>query len=319
MPTTEAYQPIIRSLLASVATILVFAVLAGLAGVFVARRLAAPLIDLANVATEVAGGNLAVQAKVSGPAEIAQVASTFNTMTSRLRELIDSLEQRVADRTKALATSAEVSRRISTIVDRQQLIDEVAELVNSAFNYYHTQMYFYDPAGNELLLAGGSGEAGRILLEHGHKIPKGKGLVGRAAETNAPIIISDVSADHDWLPNPLLPETKSEIAIPISSGDTVIGVLDVQQNRPGGLTQEDADILQSIANQIMIAAQNGRLLLEAQERAEREALISSINQKILTTTSVKTALQVAVREVGRALGTQASVQLAQRSQRTENK
>ena len=83
LPTTEAYRPIIQSLGFSVATILVFAVLAGLAGVFVARRLAAPLIDLSNVATEVAGGNLAAEAKVAGPAEIAQVATTFNTMTSR--------------------------------------------------------------------------------------------------------------------------------------------------------------------------------------------------------------------------------------------
>jgi HAMP domain-containing protein len=90
---SQANQPIVRSLVTSIVTILVFAMLAGALGIVVARRLAAPLIDLSNTATEVASGNLAIEAKVAGPAEIAQVASTFNTMTSSLRELFSNLER----------------------------------------------------------------------------------------------------------------------------------------------------------------------------------------------------------------------------------
>ena len=119
---------------------------------------------------------------------------------------------------------------------------------------------------------------------------------------NRPVLANDVTNNEQYLPNPLLPETKSELAVPIASGDQVLGVLDVQHNVAGLLTQTHADMLRSIASQVAIALLNARSYAATQRRANREKLINEISRKILSSTSVAQAMQVSVRELGRAVG-----------------
>jgi GAF domain-containing protein len=159
-------------------------------------------------------------------------------------------------------------------------------------------------------MVGGTGAAGRRMLAEGHRLPIGKGLIGRAADTNAVVLVPDVGGDPDWLANDLLPETRGEIAVPISLGSRVLGVLDVQHNVAGRLSLEDASLLQSIANQTAGALQNARLYEQVRARAAQETIINAIGQRIQQSPTVDSALQIAVRELGRAArAPQATVRL----------
>ncbi len=271
-----------------------------------ARFLTGPISRLESTAEKVAQGDLSARATVETDDEIGSLARTFNMMTGRLEETLRGLEQRVADRTRALATSTEVGRRLSTILDQQELVREVVDQVQTSFGYYHAHIYLIDGDSQDLIMVGGTGRAGQIMLERAHKIRPGEGLVGRSARLNSVVLVPDVSQDPDWLPNPLLPLTKSEIAVPIAVGEQVLGVLDVQDDKVHGLSQEDADLLLSIANQVAIALQNSQSYAELGRQAERRALINEINRKIQATTDIEKAMQIAVREVGRAVGSRQS-------------
>jgi GAF domain-containing protein len=140
------------------------------------------------------------------------------------------------------------------------------------------------------------------MLARGHSVPVGRGLVGRAADTHVSVLVPDVSQEEGWLPNEMLPETKTEAAVPISVGDQVLGVLDVQHNLVNGLTQEDVTLLESLAGQVAISLRNARSYEESRSQAELESLVNVIGQKIQRTTSVEETLQTAIREIGIAVG-----------------
>jgi putative methionine-R-sulfoxide reductase with GAF domain/HAMP domain-containing protein len=268
----------------------------------VARLLTEPISRLEGVAARISRGDLEARAEIEAQDEIGSLAETFNLMTDQLRATLGTLEQRVIDRTRALATSTEVGRRLSTILEQERLVSEVVTQVQQAFDYYHVHIYLFDPSGRYLNMVGGTGRPGAIMLSRGHRIEKGKGLVGRAADANAVVLVADVRQDPDWLPNPLLPKTRSEVAVPIAVGEQVLGVLDVQDQEVNALGQEDADLLLSIANQVAIALQNAYSYAQIQREASRRALINEINRKIQAAPDMDSALQIAVRELGRAVG-----------------
>lgn len=287
-------------LMSLVVTLVAVSLMVGVSA-FMIRRSLQPVNDLIYTANAISRGDLSRVARVERNDEIGTLAKAFNIMTARLRGTVNTLEQNVADRTRMIETSFEVSRRLSTILNMNDLLREVVNQLQSAFDYYHVHIYLFDEAKQTLVMSGGTGEAGRAMMARGHHIVKGKGLVGRAAETNMPVLVEDTHADPNWLPNPLLPDTQSEAAVPIAISDFVVGVLDVQQNRVGGLTKLDVELLQSIANQVAIAVQNAKSYAQVQERADREASIANIHQKLQQSGTVEDVLEVAVSELGKLL------------------
>lgn len=260
-----------------------------------------PILNLSVVAQQLRAGNLSARAQVDTADEVGDLAVSFNAMAAQLQQFIVDLEARVADRTKALRTLLEVSRRLSAVISPRELAEQVVEQLKAAFAYYHAHIYFFDENREHLVMTGGTGQVGATLLARGHKIERGRGLVGRAAESAQPILVEDVTREPDWLPNPLLPETRSELAVPILQGDTVLGVIDVQQDRVNALDENDISLLQAIAAQVAISLQNASAYERTRTQSERESLINTIGQRIQRADTVEETLQIALRELGVAL------------------
>ncbi|MDM8531024.1 ATP-binding protein [Anaerolineales bacterium HSG25] len=179
------------------------------------------------------------------------------------------LEDLVISRTHRLQVVATLSSRLNAILDFDQLLTELVRQVDKNFNYYHTQVYIVDNQRENLVMQAGVGEIGTAMKAQNHAIllKAETSLVARAARKQRVITVADVNADPTWLPNPLLPETRSEMAVPIIVEDTVVGVLDVQQNEVAALDEGDANLLQSLANQVAITLHNADLFEQAHQQA----------------------------------------------------
>jgi GAF domain-containing protein/HAMP domain-containing protein len=282
---------------------------------FAARQIARPIRKVTDVALQVADGNLNVLAEVQGSDETAILASTFNQMTEQLRTAFTTLEDRVAARTRDLATVAEVGTSTATILESGKLLQEVVDLTKERFGLYHAHIYLLDDEGKNLVLAAGAGESGRIMVAEGHSIPldREQSLVARAARERKGVTVNDVTQAPDFLPNRLLPDTRSEMAVPMIVGENVIGVLDTQSDKVGRFTDAEVSVGTALASLVATSIQNTRTFERSQKQAELESLVNAIGQKIQRATSIEETLKVGIREVGLALGApEVSVNLSRR-------
>ncbi len=184
------------------------------------------------------------------------------------RQLQQHIEETARRREREVQISAEITQEIASAPDLNSLLERVVTLTKELFGYYHVQVLRYDPVQDAVALLKGYGETGQKMLEMGHKMPMGIGLIGGAAATGETVARPTLENDPDWKPNPLLPETKGEIAAPIKWKGKVLGVLDVQSDKAGALDEDDRLLLESLCGQIALAMEENRLRQETEERLE---------------------------------------------------
>jgi GAF domain-containing protein len=235
-----------------------------------------------------------------------QDAALLQTIANQVGIALQNIRQVV--NTQKIATDLSAVARVgiatATITDTDSLLQEVADLAKKSFNLYHAHIYLLNETGDTLLLSAGAGEIGREMVAEGRSIPlnQEQSLVARAARTVEGVVVNDVRVDPDFLPNRLLPDTRSEMAVPMVVAGQVLGVLDVQSEQVNRFSETDINIQTTLASQVAVALQNARSFAQVRKQAEREAMLNAISQKIQSATSVEAVLQIAARELGHALG-----------------
>jgi GAF domain-containing protein/HAMP domain-containing protein len=261
----------------------IFVVMAAI-GLLLTNRLIDPVRKMATAAQRIGSGQWDAPLPQAGNDEIGILSRAFATMTTQLRELMERLEQRVAERTRALQeanyaiqrratqleASVEVGRAITSIFDVDQLLRKTTELIREQFGFYHAGIFLVDETGEWAVLQEATGEAGAEMKAQGHRLAVGEtSMVGWTALHRQPRITLYAGADAVRFANPLLPYTRSEMTLPLLVGGQLLGVLNVQSTEEAAFDEDDIRVLQSMANQVAVAIQNARrvsdeaLLLEA--------------------------------------------------------
>ena len=223
-----------------------------------------------------------------------------NPMTPAERELLEAISLQVAEamenarlleqtqkRAVELETVARVSTATSTILEKDKLLQGVVELTRRSFNLYHAHIYLLNPDSGELILAAGSGEAGQQMVKDGWRInlDHPRSVVAHSARARKGIIVNDVRKETGFLRNPLLPATRSELAVPMISGNRLLGVLDVQADVPNYFTQDDVRIQSALAGQVATALQNATLYQEQIETSEKLREFDRLKSEFLASMS----------------------------------
>ncbi len=262
---SEALSPVTSIIQLGIATLVISLLIIIIASAYATNLLILPLRQLAQAAQRVSAGHLDVTVPAHSRDELGTLGQAFNEMTTRLQQSYTDLEQQVAARTAQLQASADVARAVTSVLEPSQLLRQMINLITDRFGFYYAAVFTLDEMGEFAVLREATGQAGQTLKERGHKLQvDGQSMVGAAINKRQARIALDVGQEAVRFDNPLLPHTRSEIALPLVVGDRVIGALDVQSTQAAAFDQASAAVLQSMADQVAVALENARLFQQAQ-------------------------------------------------------
>ncbi len=273
-PTSVALQQANEGLAVAAIVTAIALMIAIVLGFLTVQRVIRPVERLAAVARTIQEGDLSVRAEVTTRDEIGALAESFNSMTNRLSGFIETLEERVTDRTRDLRVAADVSQQITTELDNEHLLQQVARLTASSFKFYATVVFLYDAKRKLLIPTTGANAQGELLETTTMEpiaLDAEPSVVALAARQQEAIVLNDVATTPAFLPLPNLPNTRSEFVIPMARGGDLLGIFDIQSETKDRFSDEDAQVLKTLAEQVAIAIRNANLFTETQAaKAEAE-------------------------------------------------
>jgi GAF domain-containing protein len=202
-----------------------------------------------------------------------------------------------------LQMATEIARDISSALNLDELLLKAINLIRDRFNFYHAAIFLIDSGTHNAIIREATGDAGAQLKRIGHKLAVGsKSVVGFVAGKGEALVVNDIQNDATHLPNPMLPATRAEAAIPMKIGDRILGVLDVQSTIPYSFNSHDISIFQTLADQLAIAVSNTELFGEIQEHLSQHRLLHHITTSAASGTTLEEALASAVKGLQVTLG-----------------
>lgn len=287
----------------TVTTVVLAAALSLIVIVVATSRMLLPLGRLAEFAQRISKGDWTYRVPEDRSDEIGLVSRSLNRMAEELSQIYTTLEMRVNSRTQQIQTAAQVARAVTSIPTLDDLLLQAVNLIRERFNYYHVSIFLLDDEGKQAVLREATGEVGQALIARGHSLAVGsQSIIGWVTANNQPRVASDVGDDPVHFRNELLPETRSELAVPLQVGGTVLGALDVQSSSPETFKAEDLEIMQTLADQLSAAIQNARLAQVSMEAAARSRLISEVTGQLSGLLDVDQVLSTAAQSLHRSLG-----------------
>jgi GAF domain-containing protein len=248
-----------------------------------------------------------------GPELLATVAGQLSAHLENLR-LLSSAQKEVEERRKAedkiekraaeLETVAKLSAAVTALSEPALIMQTVVDMVKETFGLYHAHIYELDQTKSALVLSAGAGQIGQRMVADGWEIPldHAHSLVARAARERQGIITNDIRKEPDFLPNPLLTETRAEMAIPILLADKVLGVLDIQSEHVDHFSQEDVHIQATLAAQVAVALENGRLYQKTQSALAETKTMYTISSAATRSLELDQILQETLEQILAATG-----------------
>ena len=224
---------------------------------YASDRIVAPIQDLSKTAHKFAAGNWSERAPVKRYDEIGELEYSFNQMADELRSINETLRQQVDERTEYIRTASDVAQSIVATFNLDELLEKTTRLIAEKLDYYHVGIFMVGQSGKTAYLRAAHGPAAKEMLLQKHHLDVGSSsIVGWVSANNRHRATSDVGDDPVHFKNELLPNTHAEIGLPISVGDTVLGVLDVQSTHPEAFDEATIETLITLSNQIATAIQN---------------------------------------------------------------
>lgn len=274
----------IMNLILSGMALVVFLVMV-LVGRLISLSITHNVRKLTATAKTLQDGDLSVRTEIDSADELGDLSNAFNDMANQLQSLVNDLETRVLERTRDLHIAAEVSKEVTNELDLNQLLPKLAERTVIGYHLYQVSIYLYDPDDDQLIYTAGAGEITGEPVEDNKRYIKrqNEGLIAQSVRENRVILLNNVQEYPQY--QRCLPDTQSELVIPMTFGKHLIGVLDLQSEQLHRFSEEDVNVLTSLSEQFAIAIQNARLYAHQLHITEELRQLDTLKSQFLASMS----------------------------------